>query len=41
MKPPSVQKSIDARPEERAARVVYWLFVFAAFFIFINHVVMR
>lgn len=26
MKPPSVQKSIDARPENVAARVAGWIF---------------
>lgn len=41
MKPPSVQKSIDARPENVALRVAFWLFVAAVLMVVVIQVVMR
>ena len=41
MKPPSVRKSIDARPENVAGRVASWLFVIAVFVVVVIQVVMR
>ena len=41
MKPPYVQKSIDARPENLALRVAFWLFVAAVLMVVVIQVVMR
>ena len=41
MKPPSVQKSIDARPENLALRVAFWIFVAAVLVVVVIQVVMR
>ena len=41
MKPPSVQKSIDARPENVAARVASWVFVAAVIAVVVIQLVMR
>ena len=41
MNPPYVQKSIDARPENVAVRVAFWLFVIAVIVVVIIQVVMR
>ena len=41
MKPPSVQKSIDARPENVVARVASWVFVLAVLMVVLIQVVMR
>ena len=40
MKPPSVQKSIDARPENVALRVAFWAFVAAVIAVVFIQVVM-